>query len=175
MITRARAITGLAAGAAAASFPVRVGAATQPLSTGQVGTSIAFFPIFVAKQLGYFTDAGLDVTTTIFQTGQLVGAAMTSGSVDVGTSLMTDVFTLLKAGRPTKVIGSLIDGYYVDIIASNKFLADNKLSHATKLDDRIRALRGRRSASPAPGRERRRSSSISFAASTSIRSATPNW
>jgi NitT/TauT family transport system substrate-binding protein len=151
MITRARAIGSLAAGAAALSFPARVRAATQPLSTGQVGTSIAFLPIFVAKQMGYFTDAGLDVTTTVFQTGQLVGAAMTSGSVDVGTSLMTDVFTLLKAGRPTKVIGSLIDGYYVDIIVSNKFLADNKLSRATKLDDRIRALRGKKIGITGPG------------------------
>jgi ABC-type nitrate/sulfonate/bicarbonate transport system substrate-binding protein len=151
MITRARAITTLAAGAAAAALPSTARAAGQPLSTGQVGKSIAFFPIFVAAQMGYFNDAGLDVTTTIFQTGQLVGAAMTSGSVDVGTSLMTDVFALLKANRPTQVIGSLVDGYYVDIIGSNKFLADTKTSRASKLADKIRALKGKKIGITGPG------------------------
>ena len=151
MITRARAITTLAAGAAAATLPLAARAANTPLSTGQVGKSIAFFPIFVAAQQGYFTDAGLDVTTTIFQTGQLVGAAMTSGSVDVGTSLMTDVFALLKANRPTQVIGSLVDGYYVDIIASNKLLADTKTSRASKLADKIRALKGKKIGITGPG------------------------
>jgi ABC-type nitrate/sulfonate/bicarbonate transport system substrate-binding protein len=151
MITRARAVTTIAAGAAAAAFPLRARAANQPLSTGQVGKSIAFFPIYVAAQMGYFTDAGLDVTTTIFQTGQLVGAAMTSGSVDVGTSLMTDVFALLKANRPTQVIGSLVDGYYVDIIASNKLMADTKTSRSSKLADKIRALKGKKIGITGPG------------------------
>lgn len=151
MVTRARALTTIAAGLAGAGLPAAGRAAAEPLSTGQVGKSIAFFPIFVAAQMGYFTDAGLDVTTTIFQTGQLVGAAMTSGSVDVGTSLMTDVFALLKAGRPTQVIGSLVDGYYVDIIASNKLMADTKTSRASKLADKIRALRGKKIGITGPG------------------------
>lgn len=148
--TRSRALGALAAGAAAAALPVRLRAATA-LAVGQIGNSIAFFPVFVAQGEGFFRDAGLDVTLTRFSSGTLVGTATTSGSIDIGCGVITDVFQLLHAGRAAKVIGSLVDGYYIDVIASKQMLSTAKLTRRSRLSDRIAALKGKKLGITGPG------------------------
>lgn len=150
-LTRRSALGTLAGGAAALAAPSIVRAATQSLQIGQIGNSVAFFPVFAADKLGYYKDAGLNVTTTQFSTGTLVGTAVTSNSIDVGNSVITDVFALLKANRPVKIVGSLCNGYYVDIVASNQFLAATKLTRASKLSDKIAALKGKKVGITGPG------------------------
>jgi NitT/TauT family transport system substrate-binding protein len=152
MITRGRALQGIGLGLAASAIPRLARSATTTLAVGQIGNnSIAFFPLFVAQQQGFFRDAGVDVGITTFQSGALVGAAMTSGSVDVGCSVITDVFALLKAGRPAKIVGSLVDGYYVDVIAANQFVDQTHVSRKSPLHERVMALKGRRIGITGPG------------------------
>jgi NitT/TauT family transport system substrate-binding protein len=152
MVTRSHILRTLGGAAAVAGFPSIARAASVDVSIGQIGNnSIAFFPIFVAQHEGYFRDAGLNVTVNVFQSGAVVGAAMTSGSIDIGCSVITDVFSLLKAGRPVKVIGSLVNGYYVDIIGSNAFLTAAKVSRSTPLRGRVEALRGKHVGITGPG------------------------
>jgi NitT/TauT family transport system substrate-binding protein len=91
------------------------------------------------------------VTITPFASGTLVGTAVTSNSIDIGTSVITDVFALLKANRPVKLVGSLCDGYYVDIVASNQFLDATKLSRSSPLADKIKALKGKKIGINGPG------------------------
>jgi NitT/TauT family transport system substrate-binding protein len=150
-LTRKRALTALTGAAAITAFPAVVRSATQSLQVGQIGNSIAFFPVFVADKMGYYKDAGLDVTATSFSTGTLVGTAVTSNSIDIGNSVITDVFALLKANRPVKLIGSLCDGYYVDIVASNQFLSATKLTRASPLADKVNALKGKKLGITGPG------------------------
>jgi ABC-type nitrate/sulfonate/bicarbonate transport system substrate-binding protein len=152
MLSRQRALGIIAGTAAAAAIPsLGRAAATEPLSVGQIGNSVAFFPNFVAQKQGFFKDAGLEVTITQLASGTLVGTAVTSNSVEVGTSVITDVFALLKANRPVKLVGSLCDGYYVDITASNQFLAATKLSRSSPLADKIAALKGKKIGINGPG------------------------
>ena len=150
-LSRKRALTTLAGAATVTAFPAIVRGATQSLQVGQIGNSVAFFPIFVADKLGYYKDAGLDVTATSFSSGTLVGTAVTSNSIDIGNSVITDVFSLLKANRPVKLIGSLCDAYYIDIVASNQFLAATNLTRASKLADKINSLKGKRVGITGPG------------------------
>ena len=150
-ITRKRALASIAGGAAAIGFPAIARSETTALSVGQIGNSVAFFPVFAAKALGFYKDAGLDVTATAFSSGTLVGTAVTSNSIDVGNSVITDVFALLKANRPVKLIGSLCNGYYIDIIVSNQFLEAAKLTRASKLADKINALKGKKIGITGPG------------------------
>lgn len=150
-ISRKRALTALAGAASAVAFPAIVRSATQSLQVGQIGNSVCFFPIFVANKMGYYKDAGLDVTATSFSTGTLVGTAVTSNSLDIGNSVITDVFALLKANRPVKLIGSLCNAYYIDIVASNQFLAATKLTRSSPLADKINALKGKRLGITGPG------------------------
>jgi len=153
MVTRSHVLRTLGAAVTVAGLPsIARAAAPVDLAIGQIGNnSVAFFPIFVAQHEGYFRDAGLNVTVNVFQSGAVVGAAMTSGSIDIGCSVITDVFSLLKASRPVKIIGSLVNGYYVDIIGSNAFLQSAKVSRSSPLHDRVEALRGKRIGITGPG------------------------
>jgi ABC-type nitrate/sulfonate/bicarbonate transport system substrate-binding protein len=152
MISRQQALGIIAGTAAAAAVPDVVrAAAPQSLSVGQIGNSVAFFPNFVAQNQGFFKEAGLDVTITPFASGTLVGTAVTSNSVDIGTSVITDVFSLLKANRPVKLVGSLCDAYYIDITASNQFLDAVKLTRASPLDKKIQSLKGKNIGINGPG------------------------
>jgi NitT/TauT family transport system substrate-binding protein len=152
MISRQHALGIIGGAAAAAAFPATLrAAALQPLSVGQIGNSVAFFPNYVAQSQGFFKDAGLDVTITPFASGTLVGTAVTSNSVEIGTSVITDVFALLKANRPVKLVGSLCDGYYVDITASNQFLDATKLTRSSPLAAKILALKGKKIGINGPG------------------------
>jgi NitT/TauT family transport system substrate-binding protein len=150
-ITRKLALATLGAAASTIAFPSIVRSATASLQVGQIGNSVAFFPVFVAAQMGYYKDAGLDVTATSFSSGTLVGTAVTSNSIDIGNSVITDVFALLKANRPVKIIGSLCNAYYIDIVASNQFLDATKLTRSSKLADRINGLKGKRVGITGPG------------------------
>ena len=151
MLSRHRALSILAGGFAATLPSVVRAAGPQAVSVGQIGTSVAFFPLYVADKLSYFKAANLDVTITAFQSGTLVGTAVTSNSIDIGASVITDVFALLKANRPVKLVGSLVNGYYVDIIASTAFLDATKTSRATKLADKVAALKGKKIGITGPG------------------------
>ncbi len=152
MITRPALLRSAAVVALASALPVRARAANQTLNVGQIGNnSIAFFPIFVASERGFFRAAGLDVAVTDLQTGALVGAALTSGGIDIGCGVMTDVFALLKASRPVKVVGSLVDGYYVDVVAANGFLHDAKLDRSQPVRAKMTALRGKKVGITGPG------------------------
>ena len=152
MISRHHALGLIAGAGAAAALPSVARAATnQALSVGQIGNSVAFFPNFVAQKQGFFADGGLDVTITPFASGTLVGTAVTSNSVDIGTSVITDVFSLLKADRPVKLVGSLCNGYYVDITASNQFLDATKLTRSSPLEAKIKALKGKKIGINGPG------------------------
>jgi NitT/TauT family transport system substrate-binding protein len=150
-LSRKRALASIAAAAAAMACPAVVRSQTTALSVGQIGNSVAFFPVFAAKALGYYKDAGVEVTSTAFSSGTLVGTAVTSNSIDIGNSVITDVFALLKASRPVKLIGSLCNGYYVDIIMSNQFLDATKLTRASKLADKIAAMKGKKIGITGPG------------------------
>jgi NitT/TauT family transport system substrate-binding protein len=152
MISRQHALGIIGGAAAAAALPATArAAAPQPLSVGQIGNSVAFFPNYVAQSQGFFKDAGLDVTITPFASGTLVGTAVTSNSVEIGTSVITDVFALLKANRPVKLVGSLCDGYYVDITASNQFLDAVKLTRSSPLAAKILSLKGKKIGINGPG------------------------
>lgn len=84
------------------------GTSTQatPLKIGTLSTD-DLFPLWVAEQEGYLTDAGLDVEIITFQSAQEQIAAMTSGSID---AMMTDMLVtaqLTAGGTPLKVVNRI--------------------------------------------------------------------
>jgi NitT/TauT family transport system substrate-binding protein len=143
--------------AAATSIAPAIGkplpaAALTDLAVGTIGHSIAHFPLYVGAQLGYFQQNGVDIgKVTEFSTGSLVGTAVTSGSIDIGSSVITDVFSLAKAGRSVKIITPSVNSYYVDIVASKAFLESTKLTVKSSLSDKTKALRGKNIGITGPG------------------------
>ncbi|MBT0770136.1 ABC transporter substrate-binding protein [Kineosporia sp. J2-2] len=112
------------------------------LNVGRTGDSVALFPLFVAEQEGYFEDEGLTLgERPQLDTGTELAAALQSGSIDVAAGVMTDAFNQFRIDGGTKLIGSLTDEFYVDVVAGDSIAAtvDGK-----PLADRVKALRGKK-------------------------------
>lgn len=68
------------------SAPVESGTPveTVSLNVGYMPNYGSLWAVVAARELGYFTEEGLDVTLTSFQDGPTIIAAMENGSIDVG-------------------------------------------------------------------------------------------
>jgi ABC-type nitrate/sulfonate/bicarbonate transport system substrate-binding protein len=152
-IPRRRFLQSAAALSVAPAFarPAAAAGVTE-LAVGSIGHSIAHFPLYVGAQLGFFQQNGVDIgKVTEFSTGALVGTAVTAGSLDIGSSVITDVFSLAKAGRSVKILSVSASSYYIDIVASKAFLQAAKLNEKSSLADKIRAMRGKNIGVTGPG------------------------
>jgi len=125
------------------------GADAMTLNVGQISDSAAFFPLYVAEQQGYFKDEGLTLgDRPRLGTGAKLAAALQSGSIDVAGGVMTDAFNLYKINADTRLVGSLVNSYYVDIVAGPNI--PSSLDDAP-LADRVDALKGKKIGITGPG------------------------
>lgn len=109
--------------------------------------SIAYFPVNVASEMGFFTKEGLDVGDVPALGGDSkVAAALGGGSIDAGGGVVTDFFNLEKSGLHNAVVSTLVNAFYVDIIVGTDFQAPSSGS----LNDKIKALKGKKIGVPAP-------------------------
>ncbi|WP_210584519.1 ABC transporter substrate-binding protein [Streptomyces sp. GESEQ-35] len=139
------AVTLTGAGCAESGASTAVG----KLSVGQVSASIAFFPMFIATEKGYFKDEGVTFDDPpILGNGSKVAAALKSGSIELGGSVMTDVFKLSEVESDIRLVANLVDKYYIDIVTGEKF--DGAAVDAT-LEKRIESLRGKKIGITGPG------------------------
>ena len=125
------------------------GADAMTLNVGQTSNSVAFFPLFVAEDQGYFKAEGLALgDRPRMGTGAKLAAALQAGSIDVAAGVMTDVFNLYKINPKTKLLGSLVNEYYVDIIAGPSIPA---ALDQTPLAERVKGLKGKKIGITGPG------------------------
>lgn len=125
------------------------GTGSMTLNAGQISNSVAFLPFYIGENRGLFTGEGLTLgERPRLGTGAKVAAALQSGSIDVAGAVMTDALNLYRTNSETRVIGSLVNCYYVDIIAGAALPATEA---STPVADRIRALKGRNIGVTGPG------------------------
>lgn len=125
------------------------GAATGTLNVGQISDSVAFFPLFVAEENGYFADEGIELgDRPRLGTGARLAAALTSGSIDIAAGVTTDALNLHESDDRARLTGALVTEYYVDIIVSSDF--DGPDADAP-IEERIAALEGRNIGITGPG------------------------
>ncbi|MEV0381428.1 ABC transporter substrate-binding protein [Nonomuraea sp. NPDC050643] len=119
------------------------------LNVGQISNSIAFFPLFVAEQKGYFTQEGVKMgERPRLGTGAKVAAALKSGGIDLGAGVLTDALNLSRIDDKGRLVANLVDRYYVDVVVGASFTG---AAPGDPLDQRIRALRGRKIGITGPG------------------------
>lgn len=124
-------------GALSASNPVT-------LKVCQLNGSINFFAFYVAQQNGYLKANGLNIPPPPkLQVGPKLIDAVTKGEYDLANGVITDAFTWSRVDSQARVIGSFMNGYVVDVVASKKFQQEMHVSPTSPLEDKIRALRGK--------------------------------
>jgi NitT/TauT family transport system substrate-binding protein len=117
------------------------------LNVGQISDSVAFFPLFVAEKKGYFAQEGVKLgERPRLGTGAKVAAALKSGGIDLGAGVLTDSLNLSRIDDSTRLVADLVDRYYVDVVVGRRFPGVS-----APLDQRIRALRGKKIGITGPG------------------------
>lgn len=130
-------------------LPAPAPAQSMTLKVGQISDSIAFFPIYVAKQQGFFKQHDLQVgDIPLLGTGAKLAAALQSGSIDVAGGNGTDPLNLYRANKGTRMIAQLVNTYYVDIITGPSFSGPPATA---ALADKIQALKGKKIGITGPG------------------------
>jgi NitT/TauT family transport system substrate-binding protein len=125
------------------------GDSADALNVGQISDSISFFPLYVAEENGYFDDEGVTLgERPRLGTGAKLGAALTSGSIDIAAGVITDALNLYENNDKTRITGSLVTEYYVDIIVSDDF--DGPGPDAP-LEERVQSLVGKNIGITGPG------------------------
>jgi NitT/TauT family transport system substrate-binding protein len=116
------------------------------LNVGQISNSVAFLPLFVAEERGYFAAEGVQLgERPRLGTGAKVAAALKGGSIDLGAGVTTDAFNLAKIDDGTRIVTSLVTEYYVDIVVPPSF------EEPETLEDKIAALVGKQIGITGPG------------------------
>lgn len=119
------------------------------LNVGQISNSIAFFPLFIAEEKGYFAQEGVELgDRPRLGTGAKVAAALKSGGIDVGAGVLTDALNLARIDDGTRLVANLVDKYYVDVIVAENWIGPPS---SAPLDQRIRALKGKKIGITGPG------------------------
>ena len=87
-----------------AAASVRQAAAAENIRLGLLHT-LSPAPLYMAQELGYFAEAGTNVTFVFFDAAQPIAAAAVAGDIDVGITALTGGFFSLAGKGELKVIG----------------------------------------------------------------------
>jgi NitT/TauT family transport system substrate-binding protein len=125
---------------------------SMALNVGQISDSVAFFPFFVAEQQGFFKKEGVTLgSRPRLGTGAKVATALSAGSIDIAGGVITDAFNLATVDPHVRIIGSLVNGYYVDVVVSKSFEQQTHLTTTSPLADKVKALKGKKVGITGPG------------------------
>jgi NitT/TauT family transport system substrate-binding protein len=107
--------------------------------------------IFVAKELGYFKQEGLDFEFVEIESGALGAGALISGNahfVDLG---IDDVANLQSQGKDIVFMYNVENGLSMNLVVRNSILQERGITANSPLDQKIKVLKGLRIGITRPG------------------------
>jgi ABC-type nitrate/sulfonate/bicarbonate transport system substrate-binding protein len=139
----ARTLSAAAALLAALALGAPEAPAQAPVKVKQAGFKVMDMAMpFVAKAEGFFEKNGLDWEYVEIDSGKLGAAALLSGNAQFTDFAVDDVATLQKEGKDPILIYSMVNALTMDLVARNDVLERLKVTPATPLPDKLRALKG---------------------------------
>jgi NitT/TauT family transport system substrate-binding protein len=154
--TRRRFIAGTAAGVAltlGSGLPRIALAASEvrKVRITQAITSLAFIQNYVAQQLGYFKEAGLDAEIIVTQGGGPDVQAVLAGDAAFTVNDGAQVLPALAKGQRLICLLSTLDRNLINV-TMNKAVADKlRISDSTPIDQKLAALKGLKIGITRPG------------------------
>jgi len=100
------------------------------------------WPIFVAKEKGFFADEGLDLEYQEVGSGPLGTASLVSGNAQFTDMGISDAANLLTQGREMMLIYRLMRRITLDLVVRKEVVDRLSLSRDMPLADRYAALKG---------------------------------
>ena len=113
--------------------------------------SIAFMPLYIALQAGYYEEEGYDVEMITLAGGAVSMNAVSGNEVTIGWSGGPGAVLGPVTGEPTRFIAVSVDQFASQVTVSNAFLEGLDVTPESSLSDKIRALEGAQIAVSSPG------------------------
>jgi len=124
------------------------------LAVAQNSTAFSYFTMYVASQQGFFKKAGLSFhpdPIPITGNGAKTAPGIEAGNIEIAIGTITDALTISRVDAHIKIIGSVCNGFLIDLIASSAFLAKTGLTEASPLESKVKALVGKKIGISSPG------------------------
>lgn len=117
--------------------------AAETVRIGQAATSLSFLPLYAARSLDSFKQAGMDLKLVTITGGDPNAlAALDSGDIDLAAVGSDTVLNAVSKGQPFQIVYSLMSSVTIELVVSNDFMARAGVTPSSPLKDRIAALRG---------------------------------
>jgi NitT/TauT family transport system substrate-binding protein len=108
-----------------------------------------YFPHYVAQEMGYYDDAGVEVEYFVAGGGHM--PAMMAGEVDMVETAFTSVVNLRNEGQEPVAIGSYINAYASNVVVQGEVIERHGITEDSSFEDRARALEGLTIGTTSPG------------------------
>ena len=106
-------------------------------------TSLFFAPVYVAKQMRYFDEVGIDLSIVDVGSGSNVIASVVGGSAEVGGAGIRNISQGVEKGQALKAFGSSLKGFPNFLVVQKGFLEQNGLKPDAPLSARTASLKGK--------------------------------
>jgi NitT/TauT family transport system substrate-binding protein len=106
-------------------------------------TSLFFASVYVAKQMRYFDEQGLDVTVVDVGSGSNVISSVVGGSAEVGGAGIRNISQGVEKGQALKAFGSSLKGFPNFLVVRKGFMEESGLKPDSPLPARIASLKGK--------------------------------
>jgi NitT/TauT family transport system substrate-binding protein len=128
--------TGSSSTATPSGSPGSAGAASTAPARAKivVGVSaavLAFAPLYIAKEKGYWEDENLDVELTSFNSGTESQQALLGDAIDLGAGGYTEPINLTSQGAPTVIFASAQEGLAYTLMAKKEITDVSQLTGKT--------------------------------------------
>ena len=99
-----------------------VALAAEQVRIAVSSTSLFFASAYVAKQMGYFDENGLDVSVIDVGSGSNVIASVVGGSAEIGGAGIRNISQGVSKGQALKAFGSSLKGFPNFLVVRKGFL-----------------------------------------------------
>ena len=106
-------------------------------------TSLFFASIYVAKQMKYFDENGINATVIDVGSGSNVISSVVGGSAEIGGAGIRNISQGVEKGQPLKAFGSSLRGFPNFLVVQKGFLEQSGLKADSPLSERIASLKGK--------------------------------
>lgn len=134
--------------AGASQAHAQAGGARETIKIIQSSESVAFLPYVTALTMGYFKDAGLDVTVIKTDSGSKVAAAVAGGTADVGMISTSVTLFSRNEGVDFVILAPLAKQYTTGVVYSAEWAARQGITAASSYKAKLAAMKGGRFATP---------------------------
>ena len=117
--------------------------AQAPVKVKQAGFKVIDLAVpFIAKSEGFFEKNGLDWEYVEIDSGKLGVAALLSGNAQFTDFAVDDTAALQKEGKDPILVYSMVNSLTMDMVMRNDVMERLKITPATPLADKLKALKG---------------------------------